>query len=860
MRVYMTHHEPIPRWPSPGSQASDDLAGHIRWLRALALRLVHDEATADDLAQEAWLTMERAQDSHPSRAAGYLRNLARRRARGESRRAFREKRSARREAIPSAAELAAGLESRRVLLEELQALPAESSELLLLRAQCDMSAADIARAKGLPASTVRDRLQRAEAQLRARLDRRYRGNRDVWASAMLALPAPVRFATGASAGAAVPHSIGAFLGLITTMNATLKTILIATPLALSAWLLVDWGDRAISPELAEAPRSSAEPNLLDVSRLPSEVSTLRQVAGDAAAAGTIEQRPVVLDLIDTATRAPAAWYALNILDSDGTAIRTLETDAKGRVEIPAELSPYRKGQSLRLLAVDHPELHLSEPARLELTLEDLSEDGRAIEWELPVGPSYLLSFEADPPADACAFLSITGFIAHGAMDRWTLVGAPIREGSPPWVRFEPAIAAKATPGIGPWFIRVSDRAGHWQAIGSTATRIGRAPEVVGMVGGPYGLLTARVTVNGSLPTSPVDVSLQRVGEWLGAPHGVRGASVSPKGWYLPGELEQSYLTPGTWTVDLSGDGLVDVRAEVEIRAGETTVERWDLTRASGTHSLRVRLSSESGEAPMRFVSVIARPAQGTDEGISDTKFGADDPDVSRADLSPGERAIRIDGLTPGRWIVELGCTANLAPFEPGTKMAVNADQGELRFICLDREVNWQPTVVELYDATTNEPIQSASVNLWVDSSELVSAGTVGGRTELPAILPGLAYDLAAHAPGYRAVLVTALLRDAAPGRPIRIPMERGWGTLLTARAFDMGNWRPLGSVTVIADGAIKGTTDALGRFLLTAESPPTSLSFECKGWTLLTGDLDPVTGALTTPHQARPTNLMFQKK
>lgn len=853
MKVDMTHAESIPRWPSPGSQAGDDLTGHIRWLRALALSLVRDEATADDLAQEAWLAMERSQETQPSRAAGYLRNLARRSARGESRRAFREKHSARREAIPSAAELAAELESRRVLLEELQALPAESSELLLLRAQMEMSAADIARAKGLPASTVRDRLLRAEAQLRDRLDTRHGGERSAWTSAFLASPAKAVFV---AAEAAVYPSTGAALGLFITMNATLKTILIVTPLALSAWLLVNRGDSTTSPAPAEASRSSAEPDGLDLPGVPSGVSAGRQAVGGFVAAATGKRSPVALDLIDTATRSPAAWYSFDILNSNGSTIRTLKTDAKGRAELPAELLPDRDGQVLRLLAVDHPELHLSDPARLELTLGDLSEDVRAIEWELPVGPSYLLSFEANPPADVSASLSTTGFIAFGAMDRLTTVGAPIRQGSLPWVRFDPAITAQATPGEGPWFVRVSDQKGHWQAIGSTPSRIGKASEVVRMEGGRYGLLTAQITVNGSLPTSHVDVSLQRAGEWLGAPHSLRAAYVSPKGGYLAGELEQSYMTPGTWTAHLSGNGLVDIRTEVEIRAGETTVESWDLARASGTHSLRVRLSSETGEAPMRFVSASARPIE---SGAGEVKYGADDPDVAHAELLPGERVIRMDGLTPGRWIVRLQHTANLAPFEPGTEIEVDADQGDVRFICLDREVDWQPTIVELYDATTEEPVQSASVTLWVDGSELVSMGTAGGRAGLPAIFPGLSYELAALAPGYRAVIKATSLLGAAQGEPIRIPMEPGWGTLLIARGLEPGKVRLLESVTVIADGATLGQTDALGRFLLTGASPPTSLTFEYEGWTLLMGDIDTATGALTTPHQTRTTNLMFRK-
>ena len=849
----MTHSESIPYGSPAGPAPSDDLARNMRWLRSLAIGLVRDEASADDLAQEAWLAMERSKEPQPRRAVGYLRNLARRRARGESRRTLREKHSAQREAIPSAAELAAGLESQRILLEELQALPPASSELLLLRAREQMSAVDIARAKGVPASTIRDRLRRAEALLRDRLDERHGGQRRAWTCALIALPATSAKVGLAGAGASASSSAGAFFGLLLTMNTTLKTILIAAPIVLSAWLFMDRGDDVVSPESESARAKGSAPSQLVVEDVQKGQLSGRQAMGAPAAAARGKRIPVALHVIDAATREPAAWYTLSILDADDSEIAALETDARGRAEIPEECLPVEKGQLLRLLAVDHPELNLSDPAHLELTPEDLLAVGPAIEWELPVGPSYLLSFENEPPAGVTAFLSSTGFMALGAIDRLATLGAPIREGSMPWVRFDPAVASKSTPGKGPWFVRVSDQKGHWQAVGKTTSRLGRAPEVVAMEGGPYGLLTARVTVDGLLPTSSVHVDLQRTGEWLGAPHSVRTPIVSPKGGYQAGQLEQSYLTPGTWTARITGDGLMEIREEFEVRAGESTHQNWDLARASGTHSLRVLVKSESGQAPMRFVSASARPVAGTPGG---TKSGADDPD---ADLPPGERAIRIDGLTPGRWIVKLHHTSNLGPFDPGLEVEVDAHQGDVRFTCLDRDVDWRPTNVELYDATTEEPIQSASVNLWVDGTELVSMGTVNGGAAMPPIFPGLTYELSAQAPGYRAVLLSAALHSATGDGPIRIPMERGWGTLLIARALEPGNVRPLEAVTVIADGTNVGQTDALGRLLLTSESTPTTLKFERDGWTYQVGGVDLATGALTSPHQARATNLIFKK-
>ncbi|MEL6715816.1 MAG: sigma factor, partial [Planctomycetota bacterium] len=110
-----THDSPSDRL-SPAA-----LLEHADWVRALARRLVRDEATADDVAQEALsVAIERPPRAGGSVDAGdtassdpsvrgwlarVVQNVARQRARSEGRRARRERRGSRDEALPSAAEL-----------------------------------------------------------------------------------------------------------------------------------------------------------------------------------------------------------------------------------------------------------------------------------------------------------------------------------------------------------------------------------------------------------------------------------------------------------------------------------------------------------------------------------------------------------------------------------------------------------------------------------------------------------------------------------------------------------------------------------------------------------------------------------
>lgn len=141
----------------------------LAWLTSLARRLAHPGEDADDLAQETWLVAlqqtDRPKGSPRSWLAGVLRNLRRMRARTDRRRHARE----REVAVPEPATPETTMyrvETLEVLHAALAQLDPVDRRLVLGRYAAGRSAVQLGEQLGLPASTVRTRLQRARQRLR----------------------------------------------------------------------------------------------------------------------------------------------------------------------------------------------------------------------------------------------------------------------------------------------------------------------------------------------------------------------------------------------------------------------------------------------------------------------------------------------------------------------------------------------------------------------------------------------------------------------------------------------------------------------------------------------------------------------
>jgi RNA polymerase sigma-70 factor (ECF subfamily) len=188
------------------------------WVRRLARRLSKDAAEAEDLAQEALSRgLEQGPEAVSLRAwlGGVVRNLARQGHRSIARRKAREASVARDERLPSAAEALERLQLQQGVVRAVLALEEPYRSTVVLRFYDDLAPRAIAKREGVPVATVKTRLARGLAQLRARLDHEHGGDGRSWALVLLPLATGGRglvpLATG-SPGGEHPREARAFGG------------------------------------------------------------------------------------------------------------------------------------------------------------------------------------------------------------------------------------------------------------------------------------------------------------------------------------------------------------------------------------------------------------------------------------------------------------------------------------------------------------------------------------------------------------------------------------------------------------------------------------------------------------------------
>ncbi len=304
--------------PRTPSLDLEEALRHTDWLRRLALRLVEDPQSADELVQETWIRAWRSSpEEGTSRAwlATVLRRLARGRHRGESRRAARERQRARDEALPATADLVQRAELQKRLTEAVLALPEELREAVLFHYFEGLSSAEIARRQELPASTVRARVRRGLAALREALDRDY-GSRAVWSGLVILHFGTAEAAVGA--GATVAGAAAAWVGPFGWIAAGV----LALAVVFAAWT----PERATLPPLDGPTSGEGEDLAVD----GAEAAGLRAPpfdAGDREPARAFDAASIAVvrdDLDRDAAAAPAfppATLAVTLLDTRGEPVR-----------------------------------------------------------------------------------------------------------------------------------------------------------------------------------------------------------------------------------------------------------------------------------------------------------------------------------------------------------------------------------------------------------------------------------------------------------------------------------------------------------------------------------------------------------
>lgn len=282
----------------PGGIAVDELLAHGAWLRGLARTLARDTNAADDLVQQTWL---RALETPPrERAAGVswlrevIRNLARDAVRRDGRRAAREGAVARPEGRPSAADLVARAEAQRRLLDAVVSLDEPFRTVVLMRFFEDLPPRDIARRTGVPAATVRTRLHRALATLRARL------GGDGAAVLCLAGAPPSAASSSALSSWSSPWFTSGGL-LVTTKQKAAALLVLVMLLVGGGAVVAAGGDPRTPADVATSPPATASPARPDA---PQPRARAADPVADPVAAAAPADEPPVAAPAETVAPAP----------------------------------------------------------------------------------------------------------------------------------------------------------------------------------------------------------------------------------------------------------------------------------------------------------------------------------------------------------------------------------------------------------------------------------------------------------------------------------------------------------------------------------------------------------------------------
>lgn len=354
---------------APHSVPIDELLRHRPFVRALARRLVQDDATADDVTQDTYVAALRQPPSDSATARSWLARVLRRvvidRGRAGSRRTRRERAVAEHEALESAADVVARMETHRRLVTAVMALEEPFRTTIVLRFHEDLSPREVARRTGVPVETVRSRTRRGLERLRCALDADHGGDRRAWCLPLLAfldfLDAPESGVLDPPSAPSDPTAIcrgatAAGLGA-TLMATTTVKVLTATAAVLLLGALI-W-----------TARSRGEPDAVrtgDVAMVdPGSSRTPARATGGAADRGGGRTRA------DTATAFGTPTVALHVRDVTGAPVSnaTVECIAESAARAVAN-GDYDR---LRRIGVA-PALSVRADARGDAAVRDLPPD------------------------------------------------------------------------------------------------------------------------------------------------------------------------------------------------------------------------------------------------------------------------------------------------------------------------------------------------------------------------------------------------------------------------------------------------------------------------------------------------------
>jgi len=282
------------------SSTPDIFARHAAFLRRLARSLTATDADAEDLVQDTWVAaIERPPRQWIAPRAWLATAAARlsfKRGRAARRRAAHESRAARSEALTEPPELDRREDAALVLrdvVEATLALDEPARRTVVARYFEELSPGAIARREGVSVATVKGRLRRARARMRAHLDERHGGRRTHWCAALatsfgLPRPLPVSRALPPSRADSLPLSLG--------LGAAAMSLKIKTSAAISVALLIALGialrrSDAVPAPLAPIAQDAGVEELADApARAPDRRATADTTVAAEPAGAPPEQR------------------------------------------------------------------------------------------------------------------------------------------------------------------------------------------------------------------------------------------------------------------------------------------------------------------------------------------------------------------------------------------------------------------------------------------------------------------------------------------------------------------------------------------------------------------------------------------
>ena len=324
------------------------LLSHTRWVQTLAAKLTTDADSAEDLAQDTWVTALERQPGTDRPVRGWLatvlRNHVSKRQRRESERRAREHAVSKLEPTASTYELISRATTQKELVGKVLELEEPYRETILLRYFEDLPYDAIAARTQVAPATVNSRITRGLARLREKLDQQY-GERQAWVIAFAPLTQVPKSTIALASGAST---------MMTIAQVSIFTIA-ATSVATSTLQLAPGASSAVAPLGLQPTVSAADVSAAGVSLgshiseevdlgLPAPaIESGRRLAGSAdPAVGTETASSSGQTAADSWTidlsqeYAPATSFALLDADSGAGDVTIVPSD-RGAVFIEAHI-------------------------------------------------------------------------------------------------------------------------------------------------------------------------------------------------------------------------------------------------------------------------------------------------------------------------------------------------------------------------------------------------------------------------------------------------------------------------------------------------------------------------------------------